>query len=84
MADKHSFDNIDMRVEKALYLFACSNAVMDPFVYGYFNLWRSSRKPKKSQVKINREKPNEFNYNFLTSFSLKKPPFAPPPLKASQ
>jgi len=47
VADKRSFSLIDMRVEKFLYIFACANSVMDPIVYGYFNLRK--RPPKKAQ-----------------------------------
>ena len=49
MADKHSFSHIDMRVEKFLYIFACANSVMDPIVYGYFNLRKKPRHASKNQ-----------------------------------
>ena len=49
VADKRSFSHIDMRVEKFLYIFACANSVMDPIVYGYFNLRKKNRHSSKSQ-----------------------------------
>jgi len=36
-----SFKSIDPRIEKTLYIFACTNSVMDPIVYGFFNLRKS-------------------------------------------
>ena len=32
--DKETFHTIDPRIEKVLYIFACTNSVMDPIVYG--------------------------------------------------
>ena len=36
-----SFKQLDPRIEKTLYIFACTNSVMDPIVYGFFNLRKS-------------------------------------------
>ena len=49
VADKRSFSHIDMRVYKFLDIFACANSVMDPIVYGYFNLRKKTRHASKSQ-----------------------------------
>ena len=45
-----SFKQLDPRIEKTLYIFACTNSVMDPIVYGFFNL-RKSRNTTRSQVR---------------------------------
>ena len=34
---------MDQRVQKALFIFACTNSVMDPIVYGFFNLRKAKR-----------------------------------------
>ncbi|XP_014271665.1 adipokinetic hormone/corazonin-related peptide receptor variant I [Halyomorpha halys] len=40
--DKDSATKVDQRVQKALFLFACTNSSINPIVYGVFNI----RKPK--------------------------------------
>ena len=35
--------SLDQKIQKGLYIFACTNSVMDPIVYGYFNLRKSNR-----------------------------------------
>jgi hypothetical protein len=40
--DKASAEKVDQRVQKGLFLFACTNSCMNPIVYGYFN-FRSGR-----------------------------------------
>ena len=49
-SDKESFQHIDQRIQRGLYIFACTNSVMDPIVYGFFNL-RKSKGSKMSQVR---------------------------------
>ena len=33
---------MDQRVQNLLFIFACTNSVMDPIVYGFFNLRKST------------------------------------------
>jgi len=40
--DEASAKTVDQRVQKGLFLFACTNSCMNPIVYGYFN-FRSGR-----------------------------------------
>lgn len=40
--DRDSATQVDQRVQKALFLFACTNSSINPIVYGAFNI----RKPK--------------------------------------
>lgn len=40
--DEASAGAVDQRVQKGLFLFACTNSCMNPIVYGYFN-FRSGR-----------------------------------------
>jgi len=40
--DEASAKAVDQRVQKGLFLFACTNSCMNPIVYGYFN-FRSGR-----------------------------------------
>ncbi|XP_021938114.1 gonadotropin-releasing hormone receptor isoform X2 [Zootermopsis nevadensis] len=40
--DEASAETVDQRVQKGLFLFACTNSCMNPIVYGYFN-FRSGR-----------------------------------------
>ena len=56
IADKQSFSQVDRRVERFFYIFACANSVMDPFVYGYFNLRPSSRPTSDAAVKNTKTK----------------------------
>lgn len=46
LIDKDSFMKMDQRVHNSLFIFACTNSVMDPIVYGFFNL-RKSRSPNQ-------------------------------------
>lgn len=44
--DKQSAEIVDQRLQKLLFLFACTNSCMNPIVYGVFNVkLRKSRKP---------------------------------------
>ena len=38
LIDKESFKQLDSRLQNCLFIFACTNSVADPFVYGFFNL----------------------------------------------
>ena len=38
LIDKDSFSKLDSRLQNCLFIFACTNSVADPFVYGFFNL----------------------------------------------
>ena len=55
-----SFKSIDPRIEKTLYIFACTNSVMDPIVYGFFNL-RKSQNTSSSRHQVSK---NRKNYGF--------------------
>eukprot|EP00095_Tigriopus_kingsejongensis_P011396 maker-scaffold68_size422247-snap-gene-2.13 protein:Tk11396 transcript:maker-scaffold68_size422247-snap-gene-2.13-mRNA-1 annotation:"adipokinetic hormone receptor isoform x3" len=46
LIDKDSFQKMDQRVHNSLFIFACTNSVMDPIVYGFFNL-RKNRSPNQ-------------------------------------
>ena len=46
LIDKDSFARMDQRIQNSLFIFACTNSVMDPIVYGFFNL-RKARIPKE-------------------------------------
>lgn len=36
--DRNSAYKIDQRIQKGLFLFACTNSCMNPIVYGAFNI----------------------------------------------
>ena len=38
LIDRDSFMLMDQRIHNSLFIFACTNSVMDPIVYGFFNL----------------------------------------------
>lgn len=46
--DRTSARNVDQRIQKGLFLFACTNSCMNPIVYGAFNI-RDRRKGTKSR-----------------------------------
>ena len=48
ISDKEYFQKIDQQVQNTLFIFACINSVMDPIVYGYFNL---RNKNNRNQVR---------------------------------
>ena len=52
-----SFKSIDPRIEKTLYIFACTNSVMDPIVYGFFNL-RKSQNTTRSRNQVSKKNKN--------------------------
>ncbi|XP_035783587.1 gonadotropin-releasing hormone receptor-like isoform X1 [Anopheles albimanus] len=51
--DKESAKNVDQRIQKALFLFACTNSCMNPVVYGIFNV---RKKRTKSTVKLQEQR----------------------------
>lgn len=42
--DKETALKVDQRIQKGLFLFACTNSCMNPIVYGLFNIPRRSNK----------------------------------------
>ncbi|XP_062707703.1 adipokinetic hormone/corazonin-related peptide receptor variant I-like isoform X3 [Aedes albopictus] len=48
--DQKSAENVDQRVQKGLFLFACTNSCMNPIVYGIYNV--KLRKKKKTHSGI--------------------------------
>lgn len=48
--DKKSAQQVDLRIQKGLFLFACTNSCMNPIVYGAFNI-RARRGPGAAQVR---------------------------------
>ena len=48
--DKESFHDLDQTIQKGLFLFACTNSVMDPIVYGFFNLKKNNS--NRNQVSL--------------------------------
>lgn len=57
--DRHSAYKVDQRIQKGLFLFACTNSCMNPIVYGAFNI-RDRNKVYISSFFI-RQKQNELN-----------------------
>ena len=56
--DKESFHDLDQTIQKGLFLFACTNSVMDPIVYGFFNLKKNNS--NRNQVSLNYLWPNSY------------------------
>ncbi|XP_044263306.1 gonadotropin-releasing hormone receptor-like [Tribolium madens] len=50
--DRESAKNVDQRIQKALFLFACTNSCMNPVVYGVFNI-RARRTGRKVSPRAN-------------------------------
>ncbi|XP_062545033.1 adipokinetic hormone/corazonin-related peptide receptor variant I-like isoform X2 [Armigeres subalbatus] len=48
--DQKSAESVDQRVQKGLFLFACTNSCMNPIVYGIYNV--KLRKKKKTHSRI--------------------------------
>lgn len=48
--DKKSAEQVDERIQKCLFLFACTNSCMNPLVYGAFNI-RALRKAVRREVR---------------------------------
>ncbi|XP_046753635.1 adipokinetic hormone/corazonin-related peptide receptor variant I-like isoform X3 [Diprion similis] len=44
--DRPSAQKVDLRIQKCLFLFACTNSCMNPIVYGVFNI-RSRKRDRK-------------------------------------
>jgi gonadotropin-releasing hormone receptor len=44
--------SLDQKIQKGLYIFACTNSVMDPIVYGYFNLRKSNRNNRNQDTHV--------------------------------
>lgn len=51
LIDKESFKSVDLRIQNALFIFACTNSVMDPIVYGFFNL-RNNKGNASSRTQV--------------------------------
>lgn len=50
--DKESAKNVDQRIQKILFLFACTNSCMNPVVYGIYNVRKKrTASPLKQQEK---------------------------------
>ena len=64
LVDKDSFSKLDSRLQQILYIFACTNSVADPFVYGFFNL-------RLGNASDNLELDNHYRYK--TSTARRKP-----------
>ncbi|XP_055599579.1 adipokinetic hormone/corazonin-related peptide receptor variant I-like [Uranotaenia lowii] len=51
--DKKSASSVDQRVQKGLFLFACTNSCMNPIVYGVYNIKiRKTRKTETDQCSV--------------------------------
>ena len=61
LVDKDSFSKLDSRLQQILYIFACTNSVADPFVYGFFNL-------RLGNASDNLELDNHYRYRVFESF----------------
>lgn len=42
--DRESASKVDQKIQRGLFLFACTNSCMNPIVYGFFNIPRRSDK----------------------------------------
>ncbi|XP_030765127.1 gonadotropin-releasing hormone receptor-like [Sitophilus oryzae] len=49
--DRESAQKLDPRIQRGLFLFACTNSCMNPLVYGLFSI-KSCRKPVKVKPKL--------------------------------
>ncbi|KAK7065922.1 hypothetical protein SK128_018508, partial [Halocaridina rubra] len=53
--DRNSAKTVDPRVQAALFIFAVANSTVNPLVYGYFNVCRSSKsQPVKQEWRMKR------------------------------
>lgn len=50
LCDNQSFQKLDERIQRSLFIFACVNSVMNPIVYGFFNLRKKTAR-RSQQVK---------------------------------
>ena len=64
LIDKSSFKNVDQRVQNSLFIFACTNSVMDPIVYGFFNLRKNKARTNNQRMPV-----SEGRFIFLFTFS---------------
>ncbi|XP_014238339.1 gonadotropin-releasing hormone II receptor isoform X3 [Trichogramma pretiosum] len=46
--DHRTAKNVDQRIQKALFLFACTNSCMNPIVYGAFNIRKGNKAPVRA------------------------------------
>ncbi|XP_032681188.1 gonadotropin-releasing hormone II receptor-like [Odontomachus brunneus] len=46
--DRLSAREVDQRIQKALFLFACTNSCMNPIIYGIFNIRQRNKAPKRA------------------------------------
>ena len=49
--DRLAAQRLDQRVQKALFIFACTNSCVNPLVYGIFNFCQK-RKPQVSEGRL--------------------------------
>ena len=52
LIDKDSFARMDQRIQNSLFIFACTNSVMDPIVYGFFNLRKAKRPKEEPRIQL--------------------------------
>ncbi|XP_021700049.1 gonadotropin-releasing hormone II receptor isoform X4 [Aedes aegypti] len=50
--DQKSAENVDQRVQKGLFLFACTNSCMNPIVYGIYNVKLRKKKKPHSRIQM--------------------------------
>ena len=47
--DRDSAKQVDQRIQKALFLFACTNSSINPIVYGVFNIRKPINASKRTK-----------------------------------
>lgn len=52
MIDQESAKQVDQRIQKGLFMFACANSCMNPIVYGAFNI-RARRNAAQVRPRLN-------------------------------
>ncbi|XP_046592124.1 adipokinetic hormone/corazonin-related peptide receptor variant I isoform X1 [Neodiprion lecontei] len=50
--DRPSAEKVDLRIQKCLFLFACTNSCMNPIVYGVFNIRNRKRQDATTSQRV--------------------------------
>ncbi|XP_066599951.1 adipokinetic hormone/corazonin-related peptide receptor variant I-like isoform X2 [Prorops nasuta] len=63
--DSPSAREVDQRIQKALFLFACTNSCMNPIVYGFFNIRDRRKAPVRASTIETRVTPLSLSVRLL-------------------
>ncbi|XP_015126536.1 gonadotropin-releasing hormone II receptor isoform X2 [Diachasma alloeum] len=63
--DPKSAKTVDQRVQRALFLFACTNSCMNPIVYGAFNIRGNTKKSMRAPTLETRVTPLSLSVRFV-------------------